>query len=366
MYKLILIVLALLINGAPMKYKILMENWRKFLNEQPRPDALDHGFGAERAAQIRRDAEKQKDFEDALIDLELDRYEREDAEKEKEREGKFGDEKEENEDVDRTFPVYKNSTGEEKNFINPFEGGLVSGRFDQTRNKCRPPKGSDIEPKQIYHNAIDVYNTKGSPFLAVADGVVTNVVSEETGYNEGVAKLAKSLIKVAKRITDPRKSTVEETIEELQKVKVWDDIRNIQANNLRRRAIEKHIRGTGVMGTGGMSVTIKTNADQRGRQWFIYGSHLDSVDVSIGQAITAGQTLGTCGGTTIAESKPHLHLEVWLDSKSDVSDLPPADIRKKIWRNCAERSGTSIAARPKKIFPKLKGAKKKQGIYQNN
>jgi len=319
---------------------------------------------------MRRSAEKQRDSENAVLDLELDRMEREDAAREAESEGKFGDEEEQEQDkdIDRTFPVYKDSAEKERNFINPTKGGALSDEFDQKRGFCDPPKGSDVEPKQIYHNAIDIYGTKGSPFLAVADGVVTGVVSEATGYNEEVAKLAKGLIKVAKKITHPKKSTPEETIEKLKQVKVWDDIRAIQKKHLRPRAVERHIRRTGIMGSGGMSVTIKTNADQNGKQWFIYGCHLDSVDVSMGQRVTAGQTLGTCGNSTIAESRPHLHLEVWLPRGSDVSKLdePETHTRQKIWRNCAERGGASLAVRAQKIFPNLKGAKKKQGIYQNN
>ena len=339
-----------------MNYKLLMESWRRFLNEQAGPDALQRGFGVEKAAQMRKDAETEQQFQDDLLDLEL---EYPDA---------FEAEQEQDKDIDRTFPVYKNSAGKERNFINPTKGGTLSDEFDQKRGFCDPPKGSDVEPKEIYHNAIDIYGTKGSPFLAVADGVVTGVVGEATGYNEKVAKLAKGLIKIAKNITNLKKSTPEETIEKLKQVKVWDDIRAIQKKHLKPRSVSRYIRRTRIMGSGGMSVTIKTNADQNGKQWFIYGSHLDSVDVSIGQRVTAGQTLGTCGNSTIAESRPHLHLEVWLPRGSDVSkfDEPEIHTRQKIWRSCAERGGTSLAVRAQKIFPKLKGARQKQGIYQNN
>lgn len=347
-----------------------MESWRKFLNEQPYdddrglrptvaqmkaaaqnpPTALQRGFGDEMSI----DAEKMEKFQDDLLDLELEYPDAFEAEQEQ--------------DVDRTFPAYKDSAGKERNFINPTKGGRVRGKFDQTRKKCVPPKGSDMEPKQIYHNAIDVYNTKGSPFLAVADGIVTNVLSE-SAYNKKVATLAQKLIGIAKTITDPKKSTVKETIEKLKQTKTWDDIRKIQTDHLYYGSVASYVRkNMWIMGTGGMSVTIMTSPDQRNRQWFIYGCHLDSVDVSVGQKVTAGQTLGTCGSTTIADSAPHLHLEVWLPRGSDVSDLhePEKHTRQKIWRSCAERTGNSLAARAERIFPNLKGAKKKQGIYQKS
>lgn len=338
-----------------MNYNLLMESWRKFLKEKDsfplRP--YDPMSGEERQYDPEAEEKFQRMKSDYFSDVEAQRK----AEKEKEEEDDFN-RTNINDSLDMTYPFLTDDDGNRVNFINPTNTGLVSGRFNQGRSMCVPAPGSNLKPTKIYHNAIDVYGTKGEPFLAVAEGTIIQTVSD-TDYNLTVQNLARRLIKRANKIAIDSKN-VEQIKKELSEVENWDDIRSIQKAYLKRGSVSRYIRATGIVSTGGMSVTMITDPDQYGRRWKIYGCHLDKVNKTSGR-VSAGEVLGICGNSSIADSKPHLHLEVWT---SQIDGLRQSSVREKIFRDCRKRG--YYAAEPKAVFPKLKGSKSGQGIYQNN
>ena len=70
--------------------------------------------------------------------------------------------------------------------------------------------------------------------------------------------------------------------------------------------VDKEMPG---LGLGGQSITILTDPDQHGNTFKLYYGHLNSVSVSDGQKVKAGDAIGGMGSTSVFDNR-HLHFAV--------------------------------------------------------
>ncbi len=315
-----------------MNYKLLMEGWRKFLNEQPYnkdrglrptvaqmkaaaeipPTAMDHGFGG-------------MDFHPAAfssvdaIDFELP--------------------------TDESFPIVN-----EKNFLMPISGVPGSHRgadFNEPRGKLKHKGGK--------HAGWDQWVPVGTPVQAPADGVITRTILAGKGMDYATIAFIRKLHSLRKKGVDLGISSLPPL-----SIKSWNQLRTWNKKFAPWNALASLIRNRSDLSIppNGKGLILKTFPDQHGTTFKFIFSHMDKVTASKG-LIKAGDPLGTTGTTGIFDSDPHLHFEILVSESNPFIGRLPGSLSKN--------PGSSKVGQidPIRVIPSLKGAKKNQGTYVN-
>jgi len=240
-------------------------------------------------------------------------------------------------DAKKEFPIVNG-----ENWVKP-----MNTDWKATWTNYNQPRG------KTKHYAVDIGFSEpiGAPVYSVAPGRVTRIVD---GYFENTlkayAKFINSRIDSGEIINDLRnalnwgsgiykgsatgsgmarkaKSLTDSNVSKAPEDGDWEKLRDWSNKNLPRygkgkKGPERKTIGALMLryynrknmyspqvGTGGKSVTILTDPDQNGHQFITYYGHLDSVDASKGQTVSAGTQIGGMGRTSIFDHK-HLHFAV--------------------------------------------------------